>query len=196
MDPVYPNAELLRENCEIGHHSAVFYKRPGRKAHEHAFAAQVGGMTVDQSYSNYLIKNRTPGDDDRWWAFVFLLCRVFAESAQGECFLISRVPYKRARRSIWAREEFPALAQNPKVKKVTCVDVYNNSERKVLLDRSGGSKGKGKAGAKAVATELNSTFFSLSSSDLVSMWMGKRERYDMRGDEEYEVAVTLTVLLS
>lgn len=103
----------------------------------------MGGKTVDQSYPKYLIKKgkrRTPEEEDRWWAFVALFCRVFAESAQGECFLISRVPYKKVCRSIWASAEYPALLLNPKVTKVTCIDVYNNSKRQVLLDRGGGGK--------------------------------------------------------
>ena len=96
----------------------------------------IGGRAISQAFPNYLIAKRNninlvkETTNTAWWNFVRRFSRVFAESAEGDCYLLAKVPYEKPSTvSIWVEEEFPALQLNPKVKKVTCVDVRDNSLR-------------------------------------------------------------------
>ena len=58
-----------------------------------------------------------------WWEFVASFSEGFAEFAEGEYFLLSRVPYQETAGNIWEESELPALKANPRVTRVICVDL-------------------------------------------------------------------------
>lgn len=67
-----------------------------------------------------------------WWEYVALFSHIFAEKAEGEDFLVSGVPYEEKAETIWHDVEYPALVNNPKVTKITCVHGYDFTRRRVI----------------------------------------------------------------
>lgn len=77
-------------------------------------------------------KNYQKKREDTWWEYVAILSRVFAEKSEGEGFLVSGVPYEDEVETLWHGVEYPALLNNPKATKITCVHAYDFTRRQVI----------------------------------------------------------------
>ena len=70
-----------------------------------------------------------------------LFSMVFAESAAGECYLLSKVPYPETPGSIWDESEYPALNANPNVTRVICVDARDNRRTQIIFENPSSANG-------------------------------------------------------
>lgn len=132
-----------KKHCVLGNLKAVFYTNPANVTQAQAFGVSNNGITVDQAPSQSKItrRKRARNSEQRktfanaWWEFVFLFSKVFADLAEGECFVVALVPHNPSKESIWAKIELPALKNNSKITWVTCVDHTDNKETRVIFER-------------------------------------------------------------
>ena len=141
----YPNDANLRARCKLQNKPAIFYHHPAKSKDSREFAKHIRGKPVPQAYPGYLLKNFN------WWSFVHRFSRVFAEVAEGDCYLLSTVPYKAPEgRSVWVETEYPALKANPNITSIICVDVADYTKRQVIYSR--GAEGAAETQVQQPAT--------------------------------------------
>ena len=69
-------------------------------------------MTVDQAHPEGLLERQETLGWDAWWDYVRLFSRVLAEKAEGDAYLLSKVPLQPYYETIWNKFERPASVAN------------------------------------------------------------------------------------
>lgn len=138
---VYPTDEVLKAECKTANKGLVIYRKPALAKHSRQFAKRVGAKAISQAYKSNLIARQRRTDAgkteiDTWWAFVARFSRTFAKLAEGECYLLTALPYEEPTRpSIWKNVELPALESNPKITRIVYLDVSNNNLTLMTFER-------------------------------------------------------------
>lgn len=138
---VYPTDKVLKAECKTANKGLVIYRKPVLAKYSQQFANRIGAKTILQVYKLNLIAKQWITDAgkteiDTWWAFVTRFSRIFAELAEGKCYLLTALPYKEPTGpSIWKNVELPALESNLKVTSIEYVDVSNHNPTLVIFER-------------------------------------------------------------
>lgn len=133
----YPSECETRAHCSMEGKSAVFYTNPGNKTKAAASAASIGGIVYTDAFPSGFVakkkrKSANKSGSDSWCSFVAVFSRVFAEEAQGEVYLVSKVPPVYVPGTVWNDIELPSLRNNDKVTSLTCVDVNDFNLRETI----------------------------------------------------------------